>query len=163
MHVLEALMQQNNSSVRQIVKTIVDNASAEHATVPHFARMQDDLRQYAKTQPSMQGGNQQISWSPALQAVLVKSSIVAEDLKDTHISCEHLLLALLKYDQTTSAFLQKYGITYEAMRKKIDALRAGKKLIGDDESNRNEIVQDLSEFAIDITAQAAEGRMDPII
>jgi ATP-dependent Clp protease ATP-binding subunit ClpA len=57
--------------------------------------------------------------SQSLQTTLIKAQIVAEDLKDTHISCEHLLLALIKYDTAVSAYLQRYGVTYAALQQKI--------------------------------------------
>lgn len=95
--------------------------------------------------------------------MLVKSSIVADDLKDTHISCEHLLLTLIKYDTTLAKFLSTYGVTYKDIQAKVAIIRSGKKLIENDEQSRNDIIQTLNEYAIDITAQAAEGKMDPII
>lgn len=91
-----------------------------------------------------------------MQSVLIKSDIVAEDLKDTHISCEHLLLALIKYDAEVQQFLATFGITYEEVQKRIAVIRSNQKLVDNDEYNWNEIVKDLSEIAIDITAQAAQ-------
>ena len=101
--------------------------------------------------------------SPILQQTLIKSQVVAEDLKDTHASCEHLLLALIKYDAPTGKFLEQFHVTYNAVLEKVKAIRAGEKIVLNDEHHWNNIIQEISEFATDITAQAAQGKMDPII
>jgi ATP-dependent Clp protease ATP-binding subunit ClpB len=161
-HLLEALLQQNNSAVRQIMKAFVDDTSASSSEIKHYARLWDELRSYNKSQPTIQW-RAQLTMSQWLQTVLIKSQIVAEDLKDTHVSCEHLLLALIKYDSAMSNFFSWYWVTYKALQEKIQSLRAWQKLIENDEMNWNEVVKDLSEFGIDITAEAAAGKMDPII
>jgi ATP-dependent Clp protease ATP-binding subunit ClpB len=161
-HVLEGLLQQNSSSIKQILKSAIDDASVASPEIKHFGAFTDELRQYNKAQPKIQWWAQ-ITMSQSLQTTLVKAQIVAEDLKDTHISCEHLLLALVKYDSAVSAYLQKYGVTYAGLQQKIWVLRSWQKLIENDEMNWNEVVKDMSEFGVDITAEAAAGKMDPII
>ncbi len=160
-HLLEALHQQNNSSVKTILQSVMDD-NLWKSQSKAYNSFGSALRQYNSTQPKI-SGDIQTQWSQQLQQILIKSEIIAEDLKDTHINCEHLLLALIKYDVHVSAFLKEYSVTYDAVKAKVQTIRAWHKLIDNDESNWNEIVQDLSEFAIDITAQAAEGKMDPII
>ncbi len=162
-HLLEALLQQNSSTVRQILRAVIDEKSVQSPEIKHFGMFGDQLRQYNQSQSKIEGGNTQISLSPSLQAVLVKSSIVADDLKDTHISCEHLLLALIKYDSAIAKFTTEYGITYKDIQNKIETMRKWQQLIQNDEQSWNDIVQTLNEYAIDITAQAAQGKMDPII
>ena len=160
-HLLEALHQQNNSSIKKILQNIMDDALWQK-NIKLYNTFPSDLRQYNTNQPKMTG-DMQTQLSPQLQQLLIKAEIIVEDLKDTHINCEHLLLALIKYDVHVAAFLKEYAVTYDTVKQKIITIRAWKKLIDNDELNWNEIIQDLSEFAIDITAQAAEGKMDPII
>jgi ATP-dependent Clp protease ATP-binding subunit ClpA len=66
--------------------------------------------------------------SQSFQKVLIKADIIVEDLKDTHINCEHLLLSLIKYDDAVSQFLQPYGVTYDAVKERVMMLRQRKQI-----------------------------------
>lgn len=81
------------------------------------------MRQYNSHQSKI-SGDIQTQWSQQLQQILIKSEVVAEDLKDTHINCEHLLLALIKYDVHVSVFLKEYSVTYDAVKVKVQTIRA---------------------------------------
>lgn len=161
-HLLEALHQQNNSAVKQILQSIIADESVKSADIKWYTHFWDELRQYNKNQSKIQWWSQ-LTMSQWLQTVLVKSDIVAEDLKDTHVSCEHLLLALIKYDNAITSFLWWFWVTYKLIQQKVATLRAWQKLVENDEHNWNEVVKDLSEFGVDITAEAAAWKMDPII
>jgi ATP-dependent Clp protease ATP-binding subunit ClpB len=158
-HLLEALCQQNTSAVRQILKRAVNENPLQS-----FDKIINDIHEYNMWQVKIEWGSQQLMMSSVLQTVLVKSQLIAEDFKDRHISCEYLLLSLVKHDSNVASFLARFEIDSKALQQAISMLRKGSAASDDgDWADLNQITQTLSEFAINITAQAAEWKMDPII
>jgi hypothetical protein len=47
-------LQQNSSSVKQLLKSVIDDASVASPEIKHFGAFTDELRQYNKSQPKIQ-------------------------------------------------------------------------------------------------------------
>lgn len=82
-------------------------------------------------------------------------------MKEALVSCEHLLIALIRYDIAIANFLKPYGINDKSIITTIKD-KSTQSTSAESEDN-SELLEALSEFAIDITAQAQDGKMDPII
>ena len=68
------------------------------------------LTEYNTNQPKIQGSSD-FAISRNLQVILVKSDNIKEELHAPLVSCEHLLIALIRYDNQIASFLKEYGIT----------------------------------------------------
>jgi len=85
----------------------------------------------------------------------------SERLQNRHIGTEHLLLGLLREERSmASDILQEYGLTLAAIREEVA------KQNGYPSNYASALKKEsphLSEFTRDLTADAAEGKLDPLI
>jgi len=96
-------------------------------------------------------------FSPRVKKVLDLSLSAARSLNFEFISPEHLLLALVQEKEGLGAkILNNFGVTVEVLNKKILGKSEG---IGDEKKKLNTI--DL--YCQDLTAQALEGKLDPVV
>lgn len=93
-------------------------------------------------------------FSPRVKKVLELSFSEARALGYEFISPEHVLAGLIKENEGVAAqVLRQFGITEEKLKGKV----AGKK-------DKKEEEQDATgEFALDLTQQAREGKLDPVV
>jgi ATP-dependent Clp protease ATP-binding subunit ClpB len=83
-------------------------------------------------------------------------------MKDSFISVEHLLLALVGEGKKGSAgrFLADSGITKERVRRTLEEVRGHQRV---NSQNPEETYQALEKYGQDLTEQAQEGKLDPVI
>jgi ATP-dependent Clp protease ATP-binding subunit ClpB len=80
-------------------------------------------------------------------------------MHDSYIAQDHLLLALLK-DSSISSLIKEAGLTEAALKTAIEQSRGNRRV----ESKNAEAGFDaLHKYAIDLTALAEEGKIDPVI
>lgn len=153
-HLLEALLKQTDSPVKSLVKTIIADNNKDYVTLINA------VADYNASQPKIQWSSE-FNVSRNLQVILVKADNIKDELKESLVSCEHLLIALIRYDNSISSFLKDYGLTEKKLIQIIS--NKSQQRVGEELWDRSELLQELGEFAIDITAQAESGKMDPII
>ncbi len=83
----------------------------------------------------------------------------AKKMRDEYTSTEHLLLALSK-DKTMSALLARNGISYDDILQALQAIRGHQRVTSQDPESTYE---SLAKFGRDLTADARQGRLDPVI
>ena len=80
-------------------------------------------------------------------------------MHDSYIAQDHLLLALLK-DQSIQAILKENGLTEAGIKTAVEQARGNRRV----ESKTAEQGFDaLQKYAVDLTALAEEGKIDPVI
>ncbi len=84
----------------------------------------------------------------------------AEEMGDSFVSTEHILLGLAQDSGSAGRILKSNGITEEALTASIDDIRGGKKV---DSANAEESYQALEKYGVDLTAYARQGKLDPVI
>lgn len=153
-HLLEGLLKQSWSPVKGLVKSLLTESWDS------FEDIISAVIAHNESQPKITGTNE-FTISRDLQVMLIKADKIKDDLKATNVSCEHLLLMLVKYDNAIADFLKPYGITTSTLTKAISA----KDLQTDasDWADRSDLLEELGKVAIDITAKAEAWDMDPII
>jgi len=111
--------------------------------------------------PKIQGAQQQPGMGAQLQRVLEQAFKEADNFKDEFVSTEHLLLALsdLKNDTTRDA-LAALGATHDAILKALTSVRGTQRVT---DQNPEGKFQALEKYGKDVTKQAREGRLDPVI
>jgi ATP-dependent Clp protease ATP-binding subunit ClpB len=98
--------------------------------------------------------------SAALTRVLARSLELAKDMGDEYVATEHLLLALAVVDGPVKTLLTEVGADEEALRGAITAVRGNRKVTSQDAEATYEA---LEKYAVDLTARAEDGRLDPVI
>ncbi len=100
------------------------------------------------------------SYSRAALQILSRAGDVAAEMKDEFVSTEHLLLAASVVDSPVRSVLTGAGATEEALRGALTSVRGNRRVTSQDPEST---YQSLEKYAVDLTAAAREGRLDPVI
>ena len=98
--------------------------------------------------------------SAALTRVLAKSLELIGEMGDDYVATEHLLLALVLVDTPVKALLAGAGIEETNLREAVTAVRGNRRVTSPEAEATYEA---LEKYAVDLTARAEEGKLDPVI
>lgn len=111
--------------------------------------------------PKVQGGNGQVYMAPEVAKVMDQAEQVAEKSGDSYVTVERLLLALALTPGTEAhKALAAANVTPQALNSAIEDIRKGRTA---DSANAEDSFDALKKYATDLTAKAAEGKIDPVI
>ncbi len=102
----------------------------------------------------------QIYLSREILKVIDRAAKAAITNKDEFISCEHLLLGVLEVESTAKDFLDRIGLEKEGVLKAMTKLRGDAKVTSE---SPEATFQVLEKYAIDLSARAREGKLDPVV
>ncbi len=110
--------------------------------------------------PRAKGG--QLTADYTFSDLLSRAEQESKKLNDQYISLEHILLALgsITLPSTIQDALKKAGFTHAALLKQIHALRKGKTV---DSKSAESQYQVLERYCQNLTQQARQGKLDPVI
>jgi ATP-dependent Clp protease ATP-binding subunit ClpB len=113
-------------------------------------------------QPKVEGsGAGQIYLSPELARLFESAKEIANKAGDSFVTAERLLLALALAAGTRAAeALAEAGVTPQTLNGAIEDVRKGRKA---DSASAEENFEALKKYTRDLTEQAREGRLDPVI
>uniref|UniRef100_UPI0027B97543 Clp protease N-terminal domain-containing protein n=1 Tax=Corynebacterium sp. TaxID=1720 RepID=UPI0027B97543 len=92
--------------------------------------------------------------------VLTKAQELAGELGDEYVSTEVLLAAIAASKTDAAQLLTSRGATYDAIKGAFPAVRGAAKVTTE---NPEDSFQALEKYSTDLTAQAREGKIDPVI
>ena len=95
-----------------------------------------------------------------LSDALTKASSYKKDYGDQYISIEHLVLGVSDTDQNSRRVLGDCGVTTEKLKTSVDAIRGGTVVTSRSAEDQYEA---LAKYSRDLTAAAADGKLDPVI
>ncbi|MCW2819089.1 MAG: clpB, partial [Marmoricola sp.] len=98
--------------------------------------------------------------SGALTRVLAGALELAQEMKDDFVATEHLLLALADVEGPVRDLMATHGATQEGLRAAIAAVRGHRRVTSQEAEATYEA---LEKYAVDLTARAEEGTLDPVI
>ncbi len=111
--------------------------------------------------PKVTGGSGQLYIAPALAKVFKQAEDNASKASDSFVTVERVLQALaMVKTATTSKSLSEGAVSAQALGQAIDALRQGRTA---DSANSEGNFDALKKYSRDLTADAREGRLDPVI
>ncbi len=111
--------------------------------------------------PKVSGGNGQIYLAQPLAKVFSTAEEIAKKAGDSFVTVERLLLALaIEKSARTSEILEKAGVTASGLNEAINEIRKGRTA---DSASAEEGYDALKKYARDLTAEAREGKLDPVI
>ncbi len=105
-------------------------------------------------------GSEQINADQSLNRVMIQANKEADILKDTYISTEHLLLALLEVESTAKEILTVNAVKREDILSALKEIRGGQRVM---DQNPEDKYQALERFGIDLIELARKGKLDPVI
>ncbi|MBM3564859.1 MAG: ATP-dependent chaperone ClpB, partial [Alphaproteobacteria bacterium] len=111
--------------------------------------------------PRVEGGNAQVYLAQETARVLDQAEQLAEKAGDSYVTVEYLLLALaMNPDQAAGKILAARGATAQKLNKAINDFRKGRAATS---AHAEDSYDALKKYARDLTAAAAEGKIDPVI
>src|ERR1041384_8235348 len=114
-----------------------------------------------KKLPKVSGASTQAGLSQAANQLLDRAFEQADNFKDEYVSTEHLLLAVTQLKQDDAQqILAHHGATHEAILKALTAVRGSQRIT---DPNPEAKYQALERYARDLTEQARNGKLDPVI
>ena len=148
-HLNYASIENSDSIVAQVIKTMdVD-----------FNAYRNEIRDLVERLPQASGGSD-IYPTQTFTRILLKSEDEAKAMGDSFVSLEHMFLALLNEKTKVSDINKRYGLTYKTFKNSIEKVRKGQKVTSD---NPEETNNPLDKFGRDLTQEAREGKIDPVI
>jgi ATP-dependent Clp protease ATP-binding subunit ClpB len=109
--------------------------------------------------PAQSPAPDETTLSSAALKVLREAQSLQKTMHDSYIAQDHLLLALIK-DSSIAPVLKEAGLTEASLRTAIQQIRGDRRV----ESKTAEQGFDaLAKYAVDLTALAEEGKLDPVI
>ena len=149
-HVLLALLEQDASTVGQVLSSTGVNVGA----------LNIKLNEALERLPKVQGHQGDVQLSNEFIRLLNQTDKLAQQRNDQFISSELFLLALVDAKSSTSDILKSAGADKNQIVQAIENVRGGESV---DDANAEENRQALEKFTIDLSARAAEGKLDPVI
>ena len=151
-HILKVLMDDKEG----LASGLIDRSGGRSADVRRL------LEDHLKSVPSVSGtGAGQLYLSPGMAKLFEKAEDVAKKAGDSYVTVERLLLALaLTSDSDAAKILKKAGVLPQTLNQAIEALRQGRTA---DSASAEDGYDALKKYARDLTQDARDGKLDPVI
>ena len=152
-HMLKALLESKENNLSAIIKRI----GAEPFQL--LANVDDEILRMPKVSasgPMMMSGVP----GPALMGLIDSAVKIAEKLGDSYATSEHLLIALAEEKGAAGKILNAAGITRKTIEAAYEELRGDTRVT--DQQNKVQF-EALEQYGQNLTQQAREGKLDPVI
>lgn len=150
-HLLLALIQQSEGIIPQLLQKmgvgVPGLVSSLEATLGRLPKVSG-------------GGAGQAYIAPRLKKVLDLSFQEADRLKDSYVSTEHMLLALVEEGGEGARILGGQGVSKDEIFKVLTAIRGSQRVT---DQSPEEKYQALTRYTRDLTELARRGKLDPVI
>ncbi len=110
--------------------------------------------------PRVEGAEGEVHLSPDLSKVLNICDRLSQERKDSYVSSDLFLLAVLKSDVSAAKLLKDIGLNEAMLNDLVDEVRGGRTV---DSGNVEDQHQALEKYTLDLTECAEQGRLDPVI
>jgi ATP-dependent Clp protease ATP-binding subunit ClpB len=149
-HLLVALLDQQGGTVRHLLTKTGVNVNLLRS------RLGEALDQLAR----VEGAAGEVHISNDLSKLLNVTDKLSQDMGDQYISSELFVLAASSDQGQLGKLLKEAGAEVTAVGKAIEELRGGAQV---NDPNAEDTRQALEKYTIDVTEQAEQGKLDPII
>ena len=153
-HILLALIEQPGGVIPQILEVLKVDANSLAERLDYILRTSPKASIFG-------GGAGQIFITPRVKRIIDLANEEASRLKDEYISTEHIFLAILSERNTPAArLLEGAGLTRDRVNEAVLQLRGGQRVTDPQAETR---YRTLEKYSRDLTQQAREGKLDPVI
>ncbi len=154
-HLLLALLEQEEG----VPPTILEKLGVDVDMVKR--RLDEVLSAAPKVHSYGDSAVGQVYITPRLKRVIDKANEEASKLEDEYISTEHLLLAIVgTRDGAAARILNDYKVTKDRILAVLKEVRGGQKVTSPTAEERYRV---LEKYSRDLTQQAREGKLDPVV
>ncbi|KAJ3043537.1 hypothetical protein HK097_001731 [Rhizophlyctis rosea] len=148
-HIAAALFDDEDGFIRSIIqKAGGDPAVAERK-----------IKSVLVKQPTQSPPPDNTSFASATHKLLITADDLRKTQKDSHLSIDHLLLALLDSPEILTA-LKEVGLSKKSIESAVSHVRGNRRV---DSKSADSTYEALSKYAIDLVALAEQGKLDPCI
>lgn len=148
-HLAYAMLIDSDSLIFRLINLINGNG----------AIIRDQVKSLLERDPK-QAGADNIYPNAIFQRIVLKAEDEAKKLGDSHVGLEHLFLAMLQEkNNELEKIFKDNSIDYSIFRKKLMEFKQENKGAGANLDEENPLVK----YTIDLTKQALDGKMDPVI
>ncbi|SHM13209.1 ATP-dependent Clp protease ATP-binding subunit ClpB [Paracoccus solventivorans] len=149
-HLLKALMDDDQGLAANLITRAGGDAQAVRRAVDEaVARL-----------PKVSGGDGQVYVDSSLVRVMDEAQKIAKQAGDSFVPVERVLMALAMVNTRARDALSAGQVTTQALNAAINDIRKGRTA---DSASAEDTFEALSKYARDLTADAEQGRIDPII
>ena len=149
-HVMIALLDQQGGSVRGLLTKSGVNVNL----------LRSQLGEAIDRLPKVEGSGGEIHIGTELSKLFNITDKLAQQRDDQYITSELFVLAAMDNKSPLKAVFEQAGGVKGAIEKSIDDLRGGQQV---NDPNAEDTRQALDKFTVDLTEQAEQGKLDPII
>ncbi len=125
----------------------------------HVSDIRGPLEPAIEMIPTVVGGGE-VTFSPETIAVLEAANAQREALKDSYVSVEHIILALAESKTRAGEILRDAGLTKDAVLSGLAEVRGAQRVTS---QNPEDTFAPLEQYGRDLTEDARNGKLDPVI
>ena len=152
-HLLLALLEQENSLIKELIKKIGNEEVIE-----------EDVRKKVLNKPKITGGARQannIYVSQDLDLTLANAEKIAKNMKDEYVSVEHIMISLFdNFNSELKSLFREHGITKNDFLMVLSKVRGNRRVTSD---NPEETYDALKKYGQDLVEMARAQKLDPVI
>ena len=153
LHLLDAMLRQENSMARALIEAAGGNAQNVSAEVHQAMQSLPSASGSTTTQPDV---------SRQLSAVLSQAEKEMQRRGDEYVTVDLMLVAIAAAKPNQSAdILEKNGLTADKLRNALTAARGSDRKVTSADAEGS--YKALGKYSTDLTAAAKEGKLDPVI
>jgi ATP-dependent Clp protease ATP-binding subunit ClpB len=151
LHLLAALLDQNGGIAASLLKAVgADPAAIAKDAASRIAKL-----------PRMHGASANPpDMSRQLLAVINTATNRAQQMQDEYVSAEHLLVGLAADGGDAARLLRDAGATADTLTEAFSQVRGNARVTSEDPEGT---YQALEKYGVDLTQQAKDGKLDPVI
>jgi ATP-dependent Clp protease ATP-binding subunit ClpB len=148
-HLLSAMLGEQ-SSLNETLQILEVNGGKLHAR----------LQEHLNAMPTVSSEDKSVQVGQALSKILLAADKLSHKAGDSHIPSEWILLAMAQSKDQIAQIMDAAGMGPKDLEKAIKTMRDNKRIENEgSESQRGA----LDKYTVDLSAQAAEGKLDPVI
>lgn len=149
LHLTEALFSDKDGLARRMADRVGANPSD----------ILNDVRQQLKKLPSQTPAPDSVSLDSAMSKVLKYAIKMRKEAKDSHLTLDHLLLALFSHAQVAGIF-KTHGLDENKVKEAMKAVRGGRPVTS---RSAEDTYDALSKYGQNLVTLAEAGKIDPVI
>ncbi len=150
-HLLHALLMVPGNTVAPLLQAVGADPTVVDAAAQGAIAKLPAAKGSSVSQPQLSG---------SFARVLADAENRAEQMGDAYVATEHLLIALATVQSEARKILLDLKVTHDALIRKFNELRGSKRVTSPEAEGTTSA---LDQYGVDLTAQAQEGRLDPVI
>ena len=156
-------MGQQNLEVEHVMIALLDQQELAHTILGRAQvdadRLAEQLTEFGQRQPKA-NNPEQLYLGRNLDELLDRAEAARESWGDDYISVEHILLGFAEDDRIGRRSLRGFRVEPQDLEKAVRGIRGSQKVSSQTPESSYEA---LERFGCDLTAQAIEGKLDPVI